>query len=106
MATSLDNLGSLYDSQGKYGDAEPLYRRSLAIREKALGADHPDAAQSLNNLAALYKAQGKYGDAEPLHRRALAILEKVLGSDHPAVANPLNNLAYLYWGAFICVGEP
>ena len=39
-------------------EAEPLYERSLAIQEKALGPVHPNVATSLNNLAALYKAQG------------------------------------------------
>jgi CHAT domain-containing protein/Tfp pilus assembly protein PilF len=68
----------------------------LAIREKALGPNHPDVAQSLNNLAALYKDQGRYADAEPLYKRSLAIREKSLGPDHPDVANSLNNLALLY----------
>ena len=61
----------------------PLYERSLAIWEKALGKDHPDVANSLNNLAALYYAQGKYEQAEPLYERSLAIDEKALGKDHP-----------------------
>jgi tetratricopeptide (TPR) repeat protein len=51
VATSLNNLASLYKSQGKYDEAEPLHRRALAIREKSLGSDHPDVAASLNNLA-------------------------------------------------------
>ena len=34
----------------RYYFFEPLYRRSLAIREKALGPDHPDDAQSLGVL--------------------------------------------------------
>ena len=34
----------LYRAQGRYAEAEPLYKRSLAIREKALGPDHPDVA--------------------------------------------------------------
>ena len=42
-------------AQGRYADAEPLFKRSLAIREKALGPNHPDVALSLNNLASLYK---------------------------------------------------
>jgi len=37
LATSLNNLATLYHAQGKYAQAEPLYKRSLAIREKALG---------------------------------------------------------------------
>lgn len=40
-------------SQGNYEEAEEMYRRSLAIREKVLGADHPDVAEGLNNLAVL-----------------------------------------------------
>ncbi len=95
MATSLNNLAALYDTQGKYDQAEPLYRRSLAIREKALGPDHPDVATSLNNLAALYKTQGKYDQAEPLYKRSLAIKEKALGPDHPDVATVLENYAGL-----------
>ena len=97
LATSLNNLASLYYAQGKYAEAEPLYQRSLAIREKALGPEHPDVAQSLNNLAELYRTQGKYAEAEPLYQRALAILEKALGPEHPNVATALNNLALLYY---------
>src|SRR5205085_2128669 len=73
-----------------------LYRRALAIDEKAHGPDHADVAIDLNNLAVLYDAQGKYAQAEPLHRRALAIFEKVHGPDHPDVAASLDNLAVLY----------
>ena len=48
----------LYRTQGEYAEAEPLYRRALAIREKALGPEHPDTAHGLNNLAELYDTQG------------------------------------------------
>ena len=86
MAASLNNLAEIYRKQGKYAQAEPLYKRSLAIMEKALGPEHPSVATSLNNLALLYQAQGKYAEAEPLYKRALAIVEKALGPEHPDVA--------------------
>jgi Tetratricopeptide repeat len=35
---------------GRYSEAEPLFKQSLALREKVLGPDHPDVAQSLNNI--------------------------------------------------------
>ena len=73
LATSLNNLAALYNAQGKYAEAEPLYQRSLAIREKVLGAEHPQVATGLNNLALLYDNQGKYAEAEPLNKRSLAI---------------------------------
>ena len=31
----------LYQEQGKYAEAEPLFKRALAICEQALGPDHP-----------------------------------------------------------------
>jgi CHAT domain-containing protein/Tfp pilus assembly protein PilF len=95
-AERLDQQVIKLNNQGKYDEVIPLTQRSLAIREKALGTDHPSVATSLNNLASFYEIQGKYAEAEPLHQRSLAIREKVLGKDHPSVANSLNNLAVLY----------
>ena len=82
---------------GDYAKAEPLYRRALAICEKALGAEHPDTATSLNNLAALYYAQwATTRKPSRCMRRALKIREKALGPEHPDTATSLNNLAELY----------
>ena len=81
----------------RYTEAEPLFRRALAIREKSLGPDHPDVANSLNGLASLLDDTNRRTEAEPLFRRALAIREKSLGPDHPSVANSLNNLAKLLY---------
>ena len=43
----------LHVFQGKYAEAEPLFERSQAIREKALGQEHPDVAESLSDRAGL-----------------------------------------------------
>jgi len=95
-ASLLNELAETHYAMARYSEAEPLYERALAIREKVLGAEHPDTAQSLNNLAVLYYNQGRYAEAEPLYVRALAIAEKVLGAEHPDTASSLNNLAALY----------
>src|SRR5438067_813641 len=81
---------------GKYAEAVPLLKRSLAIDEKTLGPEHPSVAIRLNNIALIYHAQGRYAEAEPLYKRALAIGEKILGPEHPDVGQSLNNLAQLY----------
>ena len=70
---------------------------ALAIRENALGPEHPLVAQSLNNLAGLYHDQAEYDDAEPLYKRALTIGKKSLGSGHPIVAMILEEYANLLW---------
>lgn len=41
-AQSLHNLARLYHAQGKNAEAEPLFRRALAIYEKPVGRDHPE----------------------------------------------------------------
>ena len=45
----------MYDNQGKYDEAEKMYKESLTIDKKVYGEEHPDVAISLNNLAAVYK---------------------------------------------------
>ena len=66
---------STSQAQGKLAEAEEPNQRALAIREKALGPDHPDVAQSLNNLALLLWQLERHGDAIPFQERATAIQE-------------------------------
>lgn len=101
-----DEAVRLYDA-GKYVEGIPLAERVLAIREKALGPEHPDVGVALNDLARLYDAQGRYGDAEPLYKRSLDIAEKSLGADSPVVAERLLALAHLnYWVDRYAEAEP
>jgi hypothetical protein len=81
---------------GRYADAEALLKRSLTVKEKALGTNHPEVAALLNDLALLYSVQHRYAEAEPLFKRSLAIRETVFGPDHPDVAASLTNLALFY----------
>ena len=97
-ARLMSQLGLLFYTKARYSEAEPLYRRALAIDEKRSGPDHPNVATDLNNLALLLKETNRHAEAEPLYRRALAIAEKSFGPDHPDVGNGLNNLAGLLTG--------
>ncbi len=76
VATGLNNLAELYQAQGRYAEAEPLYRRSLAIDEKALGPEHPNLATSLENYAALLRETGHTAKADKMEARAKAIRVK------------------------------
>ena len=83
---------------GKYEEAEPLYRRALAGREAALGAEHPTTLASVENLANLLSNMGKYEEAEPLFRRALAGNEAALGAEHPDTLMSVNLAILLQHG--------
>ncbi len=76
MPASLNNLAQLYHAQGKDAEAEPLYQRSLAIREKALGPEHPDVATSLENYAAILRQTARADQAERMEARAKAMRAK------------------------------
>ena len=76
LATSLNNLALLYKTQAKYAEAEPLYKRALAIDEKALGPEHPHVATSLENYAALLRKTGRSDEARKMEARAKAIRAK------------------------------
>jgi len=94
-ATSLNNLGVVYQARADYARAEPLLRQASEIRKKAQGENHADYAQSLNNLSFLYYSQRDYARAVPLCRQALEIRKKVQAENHPDYVQSLNNLATL-----------
>jgi tetratricopeptide (TPR) repeat protein len=91
----MSQLALYLTASARYGAAEPLLRRTLAIDEAAYGPDHPSVAIDLNNLAGLLQHTNRLAEAEPLIRRVVAIFEASLGEDHPDVATALNNLALL-----------
>ena len=62
LAESLNALAVIYVKKGRYAEAEPLFRRALAIAEKALDPEDFRLADILNNFGELCRTQG------PLHR--------------------------------------
>ena len=57
-AKTLNKQAELYRQQGRYDEAEPLYKRFLEILEKSHGKDHSSVGGVLNNLAELYRQKG------------------------------------------------
>ncbi len=58
LLTAFNRFADFPFSQGKYGEAEPMYRETLELREKALGKEHLQTLTSMNNLATLLSRQG------------------------------------------------
>jgi tetratricopeptide (TPR) repeat protein len=70
-----------------------LERLALAIRQTALGEDHPDTLESMNNLAFTLWQQGDLPGARLLEEKTLDIQRSVLGEDHPDTLTSMSNLA-------------
>ncbi len=58
IAGSMNNLALLYDSQGKYEAAEPLYVEAINIFETLLGNDHSLTITVRNNYYIMLDKMG------------------------------------------------
>ena len=94
--TSMNNLAYLYQSQGDYEQALPLYQKANTLSMEVLGERHPDTLRSMNNLALLYDSQGDYEQALPLYLKANTLSMEVLGDRHPKTLISLSNLAAFF----------
>jgi hypothetical protein len=66
LATRYSNLAGLYQAQGRYGEAEPLFRKALEIQARKLGPNHPDTIATSKGLADLLRTQGRSEEADAL----------------------------------------
>jgi len=82
--TSVSQLGSVLESQGKYEEAEVMHRRALKRYEKVLGAEHPDTLTSVSNLASTFWSQKRLKEAEKLElqvmvKACIQLQKRILG---------------------------
>jgi eukaryotic-like serine/threonine-protein kinase len=70
-ARALNNIGSLYMSQGQYSDAQTYFERALELREKAKAPQ--EMADTLHNLGETYTRMGRYEQALQQFVRALEL---------------------------------
>lgn len=66
LATSLTNLGVLYNSRGQFDKAEPLFERAVNIKQKALGPFNVEVFDSAARLCQFYIKRKKYEKADPI----------------------------------------
>jgi Tetratricopeptide repeat len=64
LAPGLSNLAGLLTETNRHAEAEPLYRRALAIFEKSFGSDHPNVGIVRDDLASLMKDTTRQPKAE------------------------------------------
>jgi tetratricopeptide (TPR) repeat protein len=72
VAQTLDDLAGIYGDQGKDREADPFYRRALAVRE-LVGPNSAELADTLEHYAASLRRQKRDTAAEPLEARARTI---------------------------------
>ncbi len=83
-ASYINNLASAFEDRGELSRAEPLFRRSLALRLAAYGPLHSSVARAKHNLARLLIKEGELEEAAVLLEDAISTWDEVSGPDHPA----------------------
>jgi len=96
VATSYDNIGSVWNNKGEYDKALDFYQKCLDIELKTLGAEHPDVATSYNNIGLVWSNKGEYDKALDFCQKCLDIQLKTLGAEHPDVATSYNNIGFVW----------
>ncbi len=91
----MGNLAIVYESEGKYLQAETLANQKLAISRGVLGREHPETLLSISNLADIYIDEGKYKEAEALLAQTLEIESRLLGPKHPYTLDTLSEFAWM-----------
>jgi tetratricopeptide (TPR) repeat protein len=92
---TLDILAQELQAQGKYDEAEPLYREALEVSRETLGSRHLGTLASINNFGGLLMEKGDLAAAEPLFHEALEVQRETLGNRHPSTLASINNLGQL-----------
>ncbi len=87
--TRLENTRPQSTTFFAHAEAEPLFKRALAIEEKALGPEHPDVATTLKSYAALLRKTGRSTAAQGMEARAKAIrAETTTSTEAPKLGSP------------------
>ena len=77
------NVGNVLNDMGKFEEALFQHQKSLDIKIRVVGSDHPDVAASFNNIGAVYAGKGDLENALVQYQKGLEIQTRVFGSDHP-----------------------
>ena len=89
-------MGTVLIAQNRHPEAAAFLKRTLEIKQAALGQDHPSVALSYQELGRVLSACGRPHEATVLFRQALDIYDRQPEPLYQAVIPLLTNLAGLF----------
>ncbi len=92
ISGSLNNIGQIYERQGKYDEAIDYYSQSLEIDEENNNVN--GMAVTIGNIGWIYERKGNFGEAKKYFDRGLEISEE--SGDQANIASALNNIGWIY----------
>ena len=83
----------MLNNQGKYADAETLYREALDGSRRELGEAHPITLVANDNLEEFLKKQKKFDEAASYYDQAAYVFEQSYGANHEETRDALARAA-------------
>jgi hypothetical protein len=86
-------MGSTYHDLGLYDEAERQLERSLQLRLRALGPQHPETLNTMDELGLVYFHAGKSAEAETMLAKVIEARRSIFGGGHPETLRAMSDLA-------------
>jgi hypothetical protein len=86
----MGNLALTIGEQGRAAEAEALHQPEYEMKNRVLGAEHPNTLASLHNLALSMHSIGKASDAMALMLICYESKKKKIGATHPSTKRTLH----------------
>ncbi|KAE8363797.1 P-loop containing nucleoside triphosphate hydrolase protein [Aspergillus caelatus] len=92
----IERIADCLDSDGRYHEAEVLYRTLMRINQERDGPEHTTTLTSMVNLASTYWNQGRWNETEKLDVQVMEARMAALGAEHPDTLTSMLNLSVTY----------
>jgi tetratricopeptide (TPR) repeat protein len=76
IATSMSALANAYRQQGKYADAEPMYKKAVETMSRIKGPTCQELIPIYDNYAKMLRAAGRGPEADKMDAKARAIFAR------------------------------
>jgi tetratricopeptide (TPR) repeat protein len=93
---ALHGLAKVYEKQGRYGDAEELYKFLIVHHVQEKEPDVYKIGSAMEGMGNVYEKQGKSKEAQILFNSVLLIYKEKFGENNPRTASIMKKLAKVY----------
>jgi hypothetical protein len=90
-------FNSTFKRQGKYADAETMFRAMLEVQQNMMAPEQPNRLATAQKLASALYDLNKYAQAEFFYPEVIALRQKVLGDEHRLTLATTSGLAVGLW---------
>ncbi|MCX6632563.1 MAG: serine/threonine-protein kinase, partial [Candidatus Solibacter sp.] len=94
-ASIRSTIAHTYAGLGLVKEAAHHFRRTLELRRKTLGEQHPETLQTIEELGQALMEEGNFAESERYLVQALQARRTTLGENHPATLSAKQNVAKL-----------